>query len=153
MSISCVVWNASKYEVFLVRIFPHSDWIRRDTKYLSVFSLNAGKYGSGKTPYLDTFHAVTIIANIEISQINQILKTSWTSATHNNFISSHFLNFIYWLIFFIGEEGVVGPEKSSASFRLNSSYRDIICWPTRRDINGVGGEKHPRSQTTSFQRL
>ena len=25
------------------RIFPHSDWIRRDTEYLSVFSPNAGK--------------------------------------------------------------------------------------------------------------
>ena len=28
---------------FLVRIFPHSDWIRKDTLYLSVFGLNAGK--------------------------------------------------------------------------------------------------------------
>ena len=27
------------------RIFPHSDWIRRDTEYLSVFNLNAGKCG------------------------------------------------------------------------------------------------------------
>ena len=27
-----------------VRIFPHSDWIRRDTEYLSVFSPNSGKY-------------------------------------------------------------------------------------------------------------
>ena len=31
------------FGVFLVLIFSHSDWIRRDT-YLSVFSLNAGKY-------------------------------------------------------------------------------------------------------------
>ena len=30
-------------EFFLVRIFPYSDWIRRDTPYLSVFSPNAGK--------------------------------------------------------------------------------------------------------------
>ena len=30
-------------ELFLVRIFPHSDWIRRDTKYLSVFNPNGGK--------------------------------------------------------------------------------------------------------------
>ena len=45
-------------ELFLVRIFPHSDWIRWDTKYLSVFSLNEGKYGPEITPYLDTFHAV-----------------------------------------------------------------------------------------------
>ena len=41
-------------EYFLVCIFPNSDW-----KYLSVFSPNAGKYGPEKTPYLDTFHAVT----------------------------------------------------------------------------------------------
>ena len=43
---------------FLVRIFPHSNWIRRDTKYLSLFSPNARKYGPEKTPYLNTFHAV-----------------------------------------------------------------------------------------------
>ena len=43
---------------FLVCIFPHSDWVRRDTKYLSVFSPNAGKYRPEKTLYLDTFHAV-----------------------------------------------------------------------------------------------
>ena len=35
----------SYYLFFLVRIFPHSDWIRRDTEHLSVFSPNAGKYG------------------------------------------------------------------------------------------------------------
>ena len=40
------------------RIFPYSDGIRRDTKYLSVFSPNAGKYEPEKTPYLDTFHPV-----------------------------------------------------------------------------------------------
>ena len=45
-------------DIFLVRIFPHSDWIRRDTPYLSVFSPNVGKYRPEKTPYLDTFHAV-----------------------------------------------------------------------------------------------
>ena len=40
-------------EFFLVRIFPHSDWIRRDTEYLYVFSPNKRKYGPEKTPYLD----------------------------------------------------------------------------------------------------
>ena len=45
-------------ELFLVRIFLHSDCIRRDTSYLSVFSSNAGKYGPEVTPYLDTFHAL-----------------------------------------------------------------------------------------------
>ena len=47
-------------EFFLVRIFTHSDWMRRDTSYLSVFSPNAEKYGPEKTPRLDTFHAVLI---------------------------------------------------------------------------------------------
>ena len=52
------VWKVSKYGVFSGPFFPHSDWIRRDTKYLSVFSLNAGKYGPEITLYLVTFHAV-----------------------------------------------------------------------------------------------
>ena len=43
-----------KTEFFLIRIFPHSGW----TKYLSVFSPNAGKYGPEKTLYLYTIHAV-----------------------------------------------------------------------------------------------
>ena len=46
-------------EFFLVRIFWHLNWIRRDT-YFSVFSPNAGKYGPENTPYFDTFHAVGI---------------------------------------------------------------------------------------------
>ena len=37
-------WKVFVFGVFLVRIFPHLDWIRRDTPYLSVFSPNAGKY-------------------------------------------------------------------------------------------------------------
>ena len=41
-------WKMSVFEVFLVRIFLHSDWIRRDTEYLFVFSPNAGKYSSEK---------------------------------------------------------------------------------------------------------
>ena len=34
--------------VFLVSIFLHSDWIRTETKYLSVFSQKAGKCGQEK---------------------------------------------------------------------------------------------------------
>ena len=34
----------SYFDLHFSRIFPHSDWIRRDT-YLSVFSPNAGKCG------------------------------------------------------------------------------------------------------------
>ena len=48
-------------EFFLVRIFPHLDWIRRDTLYLSVFSPNEGKYGPAKTPYFNTSWVVNSI--------------------------------------------------------------------------------------------
>ena len=36
-------WKVSILGVFLVRIFPHSDWIRSDSPYLSIFIPNAGK--------------------------------------------------------------------------------------------------------------
>ena len=38
----------SVFGVFLVSIFPHLNWTRRETEYLSVFSSNAEKYGPGK---------------------------------------------------------------------------------------------------------
>ena len=38
-------WNVSTFGIILVLIFPHLDWIRRDTLYLSVFSANEGKWG------------------------------------------------------------------------------------------------------------
>ena len=42
-------------ELFLVRIFPHSDLIRRNTLEI---------YGAEITPYLDTFHAVDTVVSI-----------------------------------------------------------------------------------------
>ena len=60
---------------FLVRIFPHSDWIRRDTSHFSVFSPNAGRYGPEKTPYLDTFHTVSVFKNDWRTHSNLRLKT------------------------------------------------------------------------------
>ena len=52
-------------EFFLVSIFPHSDWIRRDTSYLSVFSPNARKYRLEKTPCLETFRTATLFVTIK----------------------------------------------------------------------------------------
>ena len=43
----------SKYEVFSGPYFP-------------VFGLNTGEYGPEESPYLDTFHAVTV-PNVRIS--------------------------------------------------------------------------------------
>ena len=50
-SLKKIICTAGKVSIsgdFLVRIFPHLDWIRKDTPYLSVFSPDAGKYGSEK---------------------------------------------------------------------------------------------------------
>ena len=47
-------------DFFLVRIFPYSDWIRRDAPYLFVFNQNAGKYKPEKTLYFDTSHALNL---------------------------------------------------------------------------------------------
>ena len=54
-------------EFFLVRIFLHWDWIRRDMEFLSASSPNTGKYGPEKTLYLDTFQAVRIYAGLDVS--------------------------------------------------------------------------------------
>ena len=48
-------------ELFLVRIFLYSDWIRRFTPQISVFSTNTGKYGPEITPYLRTFYAALLL--------------------------------------------------------------------------------------------
>ena len=61
-ALSCdyaTAWKTSVFEVILVHIFPHSDWIRRERErerdtYLSVLSSNAGKYGPTNT---DAFYA------------------------------------------------------------------------------------------------
>ena len=48
IKVTNTVWKVYVLEVFLACIFPHSNWLRRDTPYLSVFSLNTGKYGPEK---------------------------------------------------------------------------------------------------------
>ena len=45
---NATAWKVSVLGVLLVCLFPHSDWIRRETEYLSVFSANMGKYGPEK---------------------------------------------------------------------------------------------------------
>ena len=46
-----------EYLLYLAHHYPHII-----VNVLSVFSPNAGKYGPEKTPYLDTFHAVGVVA-------------------------------------------------------------------------------------------
>ena len=39
-------WKGSIFGVILVHIFPNSDWIGRDTLYISTFGSTDQKYGS-----------------------------------------------------------------------------------------------------------
>ena len=55
----------SKYGNLSGPYFPAFGVNTRDTKYLSAFSPNVGKYGPEKTPYLDTFHAVVAGLNLQ----------------------------------------------------------------------------------------
>ena len=88
-------------EFFLARSFLHSDWIRRDTSYLSVFSPNAGKYGAEKTPYLDTFHAMHMSLNI--NHFTQIIykyhKNLWNICMIKNRFPLNWLWVYYTLPF------------------------------------------------------
>ena len=57
-----------------------------DTKYLSVFSPNAGKYGPEITPYLDTFQAVNILRKISLQFQNLKLSISCKIAFYIFFV-------------------------------------------------------------------
>ena len=78
-------WKVSVFGVFLVGIFPHSDWIQRDISYLSVFSLNAEKYGieklrietlyiEDKVYFSDQAFDFTLIKDAKLSNILALIK-------------------------------------------------------------------------------
>ena len=70
---------------FLVCIFPHS---------LSVFSLNAGKYGPEKTLYLDTFHVVIITDFGRFSHF-RLSCFNWMNILNNPQVKKGFKSFAY----------------------------------------------------------
>ena len=71
------VWEVFIFGVFLVRIFPHLDWIRKGMEYLSIFSPNVVNYRPG---------------NIQI----RALSTQWFSISCYNVLTSLIL--ITWKI-------------------------------------------------------
>ena len=64
-------WEVSVFKVFLVHIFPHLDWIRRDTPY-------AGKYGPVKIQIRTLFQAVNIMF---LQNIQYMLSNVFTSSS------------------------------------------------------------------------
>ena len=76
-------WKVSIIGVILVRIFPHWDWIRRDTPHFPTFRLNTERYSlslhipseCGKmrtriTLNMDTFYAVILCRTAFLKNIH-----------------------------------------------------------------------------------
>ena len=83
------------FGVFLVRIFPHSDWIRRDTQS------ERGKIRTRKSSNTDTFHAVTITDMIFTHQKASLISDKEQTLTNRNFMTmiSNMVLYIsfYWV--------------------------------------------------------
>ena len=58
----------SQYGVYSGPYFAAIGLNTERSPYLSVFSLNAGKYGPEKNPYLDTFYSVRYWASLDYFQ-------------------------------------------------------------------------------------
>ena len=98
--------NCPNTELFLVRNFPHSDWIRRDTEYLSVFSPNAGKIWTRRSSVFGHFSRCVICVEAVLSDnvksckcggetitvINSIMHANNTD--NNNFVFISQVNII-----------------------------------------------------------
>ena len=66
IALNHTVWKVSMFGVILVRIFPHSGWIRRNTPYLSVSPNMFSKqlYWGGLETSGDCFEAVWKLVDI-----------------------------------------------------------------------------------------
>ena len=74
--------------VFLVHIFPHSELIRRNTEYLSVFNPHAGKYGPEKLRVRTLFtQCKRVIPAMEGSQFKPLFSLRYYS---------HRFQFLWW---------------------------------------------------------
>ena len=62
------------FGIFLISIFLHWDWIRRDTEYLSVFSPNAGKYWPENLQILTLFTQCSLSIFNHCSQFRKVTR-------------------------------------------------------------------------------
>ena len=85
-------WKVSVFGVFLVRIFPSSDWIRSDTPNPSKFSPNAGKCG------LEKLRIRTLFTQCQkLFPVISDRQFSFPSLKGNNWVQYLFLSFPYFL--------------------------------------------------------
>ena len=101
-------------------IFPHSDWIRRDTQYLSVFCPNAGKCQKNAekmrtriTPNASTFYAVMNSTSffIYILSYRSVCMWTYTPMAKNDSESVSLRNFPLWISVFCSNAGRCEPDK------------------------------------------
>ena len=79
-------WKVFVFGVILVRIFLHSNWIRSDTSYLSVFSPNMRKCGPVqlriRTLFTDTVYVAQWYSTLYVVRCNNIM-VSYFKWRHN----------------------------------------------------------------------
>ena len=100
-------------ELFLVRIFPHSDWIRRDASYLSVFSPNAGKADQNNSEYGQFLRSDGLQRNIR-----PISYCLFIGKTLNVLFTMRCLNFLLKIIWF---------SKTNQNLDLTRLIPDLCC--------------------------
>ena len=67
-------WKVSKYGVSSGPYFPLYG-LNAETYAVNLFSPNSGKYGPVKTPYLDTFHAVSLqLRNVKKAEFSRYFR-------------------------------------------------------------------------------
>ena len=100
-------------ELFLVLIFPHSDWIRRDASYLSVFSPNAGKADQNNSEYGQFLRSDGLQRNIR-----PISYCLFIGKTLNVLFTMRCLNFLLKIIWF---------SKTNQNLDLTRLIPDLCC--------------------------
>ena len=101
----------SVFGVVLVCVFLHLDWTRRDTAYLSEFSLNVGKYGPEK------LRIWTIFTQFETSLLNDLHRKTGKK----NLIWLRFIDYI----FCVWTDGEDSLKKFSAFFKKHSETKNM----------------------------
>ena len=91
-------WKVSVFGDFLVCIFPHSEWIGRDTECLSVFSPNTGKYGPKKLICQTKKQIILQTLHLWLS-LRPFLKKIKCVKTRCNVFSMFYLNLFNFIYF------------------------------------------------------
>ena len=125
----------SVLRVILVRIFPNSDWVRRDISYVSVFSPNAGKFGPEQLQIRTLFAQQN---TLKILKKNCAKKRSFLLRISSVQISSHLLkksvmeNFIFKQCL-LNNSSTVTSTASTLTWHISMAISWILKWGTLKE--------------------